>query len=158
MSIRKNHNIGLAWILVVLWMGVIFNLSAQPANHSNKLSKGITEKIVETVEKAAPNVDLDLGKLNHIVRKNAHFFIYLVLAVLVARALRKSGVQGLRSFWIAWAICIFYASTDEFHQLFVPGRGAQIRDVLIDSTGALLGIGIFVLARSLVNTNNRKNK
>ena len=35
---------------------------------------------------------------------------------------------------------IFYAASDEFHQTFVPGRDGNIVDVLIDSSGALVGI------------------
>lgn len=37
-------------------------------------------------------------------------------------------------------ICILYAISDEVHQLFVPGRGGQVRDVIIDSAGAIAGI------------------
>ena len=34
----------------------------------------------------------------------------------------------------------FYAATDEFHQLFVAGRSGQIKDVLIDTIGACIGL------------------
>ena len=40
-------------------------------------------------------------------------------------------------------IVILYASTDEFHQLFVPGREGTFRDVLIDTSGAIIAI-IFI--------------
>jgi VanZ family protein len=33
-----------------------------------------------------------------------------------------------------------YASTDEFHQTFVPGRHGSAVDVAIDSTGALIAL------------------
>jgi VanZ family protein len=39
--------------------------------------------------------------------------------------------------------CILYAISDEVHQLFVLGRGAQVVDVLIDSLGAFVGIGMY---------------
>lgn len=65
----------LPWVLVVLWMALIFYLSHQPATESNELSTGITEIIIETVEKIAPDIDLDIGSFNHIIRKNAHFYI-----------------------------------------------------------------------------------
>jgi VanZ family protein len=39
--------------------------------------------------------------------------------------------------------CVLYAVSDEVHQLFVPGRGAQVTDVLIDNAGAFVGIGIY---------------
>ena len=35
---------------------------------------------------------------------------------------------------------ILYAISDEIHQYFVPGRSAEIRDVLIDVLGANIGI------------------
>jgi VanZ family protein len=39
-------------------------------------------------------------------------------------------------------ICVLCAMLDEFHQLFVPGRGAQVKDVIIDTVGAIVGIGV----------------
>ena len=46
----------LSWATVILWMALIFFLSAQAAEQSDQLSSGITEKIVQAVEKA-PDVD-----------------------------------------------------------------------------------------------------
>ena len=43
-------------------------------------------------------------------------------------------------FLTSWMICIAYAASDELHQFFSPGRSPQIRDVVIDSFGALAGI------------------
>ena len=43
-------------------------------------------------------------------------------------------------------ICLFYAVTDEYHQMFIPGRGSSVSDVLIDFGGALVGLGFFYLA------------
>ena len=37
---------------------------------------------------------------------------------------------------------MLYACTDEFHQSFVPGRVAAVHDVLIDSAGAWLALGL----------------
>ena len=60
----------LSWTAVILWMTLIFYLSHQPATESNKLSAGITEVIIQTIEKVAPNVEFDVRSLNHIIRKN----------------------------------------------------------------------------------------
>ena len=54
----------------------------------------------------------------------------------------------------ATAICALYASTDEFHQLFVPGRAGMLSDVGIDTLGAFVGI----LLAFLVMTRRRKRK
>ncbi|MBT2695920.1 VanZ family protein [Bacillus sp. ISL-40] len=133
----------LPWLIVVIWMLLIFNLSAQPAQNSDKLSIGVTEKVVETVEKVTPETELNLDSLNHIVRKNAHFFIYLVLAIWVQIALGVNRVIGFKRLLIVIGICVLYAISDEYHQLFVAGRGAQVKDIFIDSAGVIVGIVIY---------------
>jgi VanZ family protein len=122
----------LSWTAVFLWMVVIFNLSSQPVHQSNKLSTGVTQVIVKTVKKVATKSEFDIKKLNHYVRKNAHFFAYLILGVLVMNALRGKS--------LALLICVLYAISDEVHQMFVPGRGPQVKDVFIDSAGVAVGI------------------
>ncbi len=54
-----------------------------------------------------------------------------------------SGVKGYKAFVFSLIFCILYAITDEIHQLFVPGRGTEVTDVLIDGIGALIGIGLY---------------
>ncbi|SNT30381.1 VanZ like family protein [Anaerovirgula multivorans] len=129
-----------SWLAVLLWMVLIFYLSAQPAVQSNNLSKGITEVIVETVGRVAPNDSFDISRLNHLIRKNAHFFAYLVLGILVMNAMKRSGIDGFKRLILSLGICVLYAVSDEVHQLFVPGRSGQVKDVFIDSAGAVVGI------------------
>ncbi|TCO68517.1 VanZ family protein [Marinisporobacter balticus] len=136
---RKHIIVLISWIAVILWMFLIFNLSSQVADESDKLSKGITEIVIKTVEKVEPRVDFDISRFNHIVRKNAHFFAYLALGIFVMNAMRRSGRYGYKSVVLVLLICILYAISDEVHQLFVPGRGPGVKDVLIDSAGASVG-------------------
>ena len=138
-----------SYLAVVLWMGLIFFFSSQPADDSKELSTGVTEVILSVVEAVAPESDLFVDHLHHFVLKNAHFLIYFVLGILVVRAFRLSEIQGKKSIVFALAICIVYAISDELHQLFVPGRGAQVKDVLIDSTGAFVGIIIYSWLKGL---------
>ena len=132
-----------SWALVVIWMVLIFYLSHQPATESNKLSTNITEKIVEVVEKVIPSNKFDIRRFNHIIRKNAHFFAYLVLGILVSNGISAGSKSGSKIVVIAILICVLYAISDEFHQLFVPGRGGQVRDVIIDSAGSIVGILLY---------------
>lgn len=39
---------------------------------------------------------------------------------------------------------ILYAISDEIHQIYIPGRGGLVNDVIIDSDGAVVGIEIYV--------------
>ncbi|WP_152656713.1 VanZ family protein [Oceanobacillus sp. CFH 90083] len=139
----------LSWTAVIFWMVLIFYLSHQPAAVSNELSSGITEMIVNTLEKLASSFQLNIGELHHIVRKNAHFFAYFILGVLVLNGLRRSGVYGKKGVGIALLICILYAITDEVHQLFIPGRSGEITDVLIDSAGASVGMAVYLVISRL---------
>jgi len=45
-------------------------------------------------------------------------------------------------FWVL-IISIVYAASDEFHQLFVPGRSSTIKDILTDLIGILFAILIY---------------
>ncbi|AKN31940.1 VanZ family protein [Clostridium carboxidivorans P7] len=142
----------LSWIAVILWMALIFKLSSQPAEQSGKLSTGVTEINIKAIEKVNPSAKFNIKQFDHIIRKNAHFFVYLVLGIFVINALRRSGVTGIRCIVFALLICILYAISDEIHQIFVPGRGAQVKDVIIDSVGAAVGIG-GDLIRNRINTH-----
>jgi VanZ family protein len=79
------------------------------------------------------------------------------LAVLLALALRynEKGVAWLTQVsWLAFAIAIGYAITDEIHQTFVPTRNGSSVDVPIDAVGAaiataaLIGIDRFRKSRA----------
>ena len=139
-----------SWIAVILWMGVIFYLSHQPATESSELSIGITEVIIQSIEKVTPHEGFNIGSFNSIVRTNAHFFTYLVLGILMINTLRKSGVHGYRSMGMALLICVLYAVSDEVHQIFIPGRGAEVKDVLIDSAGASVGVLMYLVISRLM--------
>lgn len=133
------------FLAVILWMTLIFYLSAQPVEESNNLSKKVTEVIVDTLEKVKPEIELNPRKMNHILRKNAHFFAYLVLGILVMNLSKTIKIDLFKATIYSLIFCILYAISDEFHQLFVPGRGAQLKDVIIDTSGSITGIIIYLL-------------
>lgn len=135
-------------MIVILWMMLIYNFSAQVADDSNQLSTGVTELVVEAVEKVVPKADLDVETLNGIMRKNAHFIMYFVLGILVFSALGND-LSLPRRFVAALLICSLYAVTDEVHQMFVPGRGPAVFDVFIDSLGTCAGIFTYYIMSSI---------
>lgn len=128
------------WTLIIMWMLLIFYFSHQPVAKSNNLSKGITKAILDTVEKVDSGKEFNINRFNHILRKNTHLFVYLILGILVSNGLKSINIYGLKNIAISLTICVLYAISDEIHQLFVPGRGGQIKDVIIDSSGAVIGI------------------
>jgi VanZ family protein len=128
-------------------MGLIFFLSSQQAADSNQLSTGITKFIMDLISGIFPGLSPQVQWLNHIVRKNAHFIAYLILGLLQVNALYLNGKRGRQAFVLALLISFLYAASDEFHQTFVPGRSGELRDVLIDTAGAITGIVTYMLVR-----------
>ena len=146
---KEHRKSSVSWALVLLWMGLIFYLSAQVAAESDHLSLGLTQILIGTIERLIPGIDVGAILSNHLIRKSAHFIAYLILGSLVSNALTQSNFSGKSRVAIAWGISVLYAVSDEIHQLFVPGRSGQIKDVLIDSAGAMVGIGLYLLLISL---------
>ena len=146
----------LSWLTVILWMSLIFYLSHQPAAESSELSSSVTEVIIDAIETVAPKVKIEKGDIHHITRKNAHFLYYLILGILAVNALKINGVHGYRGILLALFICILYAISDEVHQIFVPGRSGEIRDVIIDSSGSGTGILAYLVMSRLAKRMNRK--
>lgn len=74
------------------------------------------------------------------VRKTAHATEYAILGMLMFGAIYEEKKSKVHNYVLPWIFGTCYAATDEFHQLFVPGRSGQIRDVMIDSSGVLAGL------------------
>ena len=140
---KANQRKLLIMLAVVFWMAIIFKLSAQPGEQSNLLSTKVTTLIVSLAKLFRP--DVNVLSLNHFIRKCAHFLAYLVLGIVMLFAMKRIGYTGKKGVVFTLLLCIGYAITDELHQAFVPERTPKLLDVLIDSSGASLGISIYVL-------------
>ncbi|WP_370760837.1 VanZ family protein [Faecalibacillus intestinalis] len=125
-------------ILTILWMIFIFVMSHTPGNDSSKQSNFIVNIIVQILP-------ITRNTLSFIVRKCAHMTEYAILAFLIYKTIVHIEKPLIKSLIFTF----LYACTDEFHQLFIAGRAGQIRDVCIDSTGALIMLLIiyFILKR-----------
>jgi VanZ family protein len=112
----QRHSWFLLWAPVLLWMCLIFLLSAQPdLPHPGS------------------------GWLDLVVSSAAHVFLFGVLAVFFVRAL----AQRRRVWMIALVLTMLYALADEFHQGFVPGRHRDPLDLLFDGLGAVLALTLW---------------
>ena len=128
---RKSFSLGklITLLLPLAWMVLIFCFSHQPAEQSAELSNGLVSKLIEIFH---------LPFTDHFVRKSAHYSEYALLGILTANAMRL--YLSKNSSWAALAVCSFYSVTDEFHQLFIPGRSCQFSDMLLDTAGSAVGI------------------
>ena len=74
----------------------------------------------------------------------AHALAYAVLGAATLRGLagaRRAGATA-RAALLAAVLAAAYGAADEFHQSFVPGRSAELRDFLADALGAAAGAGL----------------
>lgn len=155
---NKTVKIIISWILVILWMGVIFTFSSMDSDQSNSESKGTIDKVVTGTIEIGNNIGITnynptieekeeiIDMLNFPVRKLAHMFLYFVLAILLINALKISEIKKV--YIITIIIVLLYAITDEFHQTLINGRTGKFIDVLIDTTGSLIGMLLTKLIKS----------
>jgi VanZ like protein len=122
---------------LVVWAILIF------IGSGNVLSGSNTSFVARIVHWLFPAASVEtIGFFHLLVRKIGHLGEYAILAMLAARALRRSSYELLRRHWflVSLLLSVLYSLSDEFHQSFVPTRGASIYDCLIDSIGGLIGL------------------
>ena len=129
---------GLFWLFTLLWAAQIYRFST--AGYSSDTSWSFLEHLLHTLHVTASSFTISL--LNAIARKLAHLMEYGVLTFLLYRSLARDQALRWRPNLGLWSIGIagVYAISDEFHQLFVPGRHAAFVDWGIDLVGAAFAL------------------
>lgn len=142
------------WItgmLVIGWMAVIFCFSAQAGEESSQVSHSAAYQIAKWQhplshqEKTEEELIAQAEDMQLVIRKGAHMSEYALLAVLLVIHLDCYYFNKKKTLLLAWGLTVCYAASDEFHQLFVPGRAGRVTDVCIDGAGGLMGILLIAL-------------
>jgi VanZ family protein len=125
----------------IVWMAIIF------LGSTDMLSAAHTSRfLVPFLRWLDPQISLAvLNAIQFGIRKLAHLTEYAILAALLWRALRggtRWQVKMSILLFLTWIACAIFAASDEFHQSFVPSRTSSPIDVMIDVTGALIGLAI----------------
>jgi VanZ family protein len=118
------------WLPAVLIMAVIFGFSSIPSRDMP-----------------------DLGLWNMLVQKGGHVLGYSFLSLSFWAGLRFDK----RRWWLALLLTLLYAVTDEFHQVFVPGRHPSWVDVLFfdgGSAATALGLAYWRQAKRAIAIKN----
>lgn len=115
------------WLPIIFWMAVMFILSA------------------------IPNLKTELEQ-DFLLRKIAHMVEFGILTFLFFRALQQEKISFVKMLIFSMIFSLFYAFSDEFHQLFVRGRHCSFGDVAIDSIGILImGLVCYIKNRKVVS-------
>ena len=93
--------------------------------------------------------------LKLILARGAGLMQALLLGLLLYALLRRR-FSPVAAAGLALVLAAAFACTDEWHQLSVPGRDGNLRDVLIDSAGAVAGVGLGGLGTGLRRLLSRR--
>lgn len=131
----SRSNVLLSGAVLLFWMIFIFSFSSLPGS-GNQFEPTL---------------------IYYLERKGAHVIEYIVLMFLAVRFLLalfpKENIKKILFF--AAVFSLLYGISDEFHQSFVPYRGARISDVLIDGVGILLaGTLVYFISRFCQTKNS----
>ena len=141
-KIKKRLRI-IAILTTLIWMIVIFRFSMDTGTSSHELSD-LCVQIFNKAVYSFTGKDLRISitpehyaMVELFFRKLAHMGIYFILSINVMVVLFTFNMKMISRIFISVFFCFIYACTDEFHQMFVDGRGASFFDCLIDTTGAI---------------------
>lgn len=157
---KSNKRRCIFLVLAIIWMILIFGFSSRDGDLSGEDSGRVGRLVGEWFvpgfdewSEAKQNAFVD--KVDFPIRKTAHATEYAILGILILGAIYETNKRQLYTFGIPWLLGTIYAGTDEFHQLFVPGRSGQIRDVMIDSCGVFVGV---LIAGCVINYRKKARK
>jgi len=142
------------WAPVLVWLVLTF------VGSTNVLSVANTSRfIIPFLHWLKPGMTEDATwGIIVVIRHCAHVGEYMVLAILVWRALRWGTSISMRMSTlcgVALLGCALFAASDEFHQTFVKSRTPSVRDVLLDVGGASVGL---LIAVSFANRRPKKSR
>jgi len=128
------------WIPPLVWLAIIWSAS------TDLFSAEHTGRVLRSLPWLRFLSSLEFDRIHFLIRKAAHLIEYAVLCFLFFRSWRCTSSKQIRISWKSrWAIysllmSMTMAFLDEFHQSFVSSRTPSLRDVALDTTGALFSI------------------
>ncbi|MGB9473740.1 MAG: VanZ family protein [Candidatus Udaeobacter sp.] len=141
---------------LLVWLALIFidSTDLMSAEHTSRF-------IVPFLLWLKPDISPEtVASVHFFIRKFAHVGEYAILALLLFRAaICVTNLKWSMSILCVsiWSICLVVAATDEFHQTFVRSRGPSVRDIMIDSGGAIVGLLVGAVLAKKRSTKIRQN-
>lgn len=162
----KKHTIWnwLSFLPALALLAMIFSFSAQTGTESGGLSRAVSQRLVLHWNQiiggntAPDSVAAQAAAIEFWVRKGAHMTEYALLCWSVSLPFFIWKVRSKLRIPLTPLICAAVAASDEFHQSFVAGRGPSVRDVCIDTLGALCALGLLELVRRLIRRRAHTSK
>lgn len=121
----------IAIIFVLISIGGMFYFSNQTAIVSSNQSQFFIDLIYKL---------FGIRINSFIIRKLAHVFMFMMISVSIVIFVYMLSNNIIISIGISSLISIGYACLDEYIQTFIEGRSGNIKDVMIDCIGVIIGI------------------
>ena len=129
-------------LLLVIIIGFIWGNSMKTVEQSSAQSTSIVDLLRPLLD---PYGKLDRSEFHNLVRKLAHLVEFGVLGLLAVGFSASLGDYLEKRFVsLPILVVLLVAVIDEYIQYFT-GRGSLVTDVVLDFSGALLGMGAVVL-------------
>jgi VanZ family protein len=134
----------LRWLPALFFASAIFIFSATPGNEVSKSYKSLETSVQSIKIPGDPNEVTEAVPTPMIIEwlKVGHGIGYFCLGFSVLYALSMHPSRWSPS--AALILCSLYSLTDEFHQMFTPGRSASPRDILLDTLASLIGVAVML--------------
>ena len=149
----------ISMIILLTTFFVIFGFSNQDGQTSGGTSRKVARKIVEifpdTNNKSEQEKENIVENMQPVIRKLAHFSIYTLAGISMMTFMETYSISTRKKVIISLIVGALYATSDEIHQLFIPGRTAAVTDVLIDTFGVAVGI---LIVRGIANSITKGHK
>lgn len=140
-------------------MGMIFYFSSQPAEVSLNTSGKVLVKMDKLEKDEVQKIsDRRVWNLQNTIRKYAHFIVYSFLGFFMAISFYLFKHKNIIVYFYAWLTASLYGILDEVHQSFIPGRGATVFDMMLDSLSALVGVVLAAILIFLLILSDKKAK
>ena len=154
-------------ILIILLLGIfyiIFGFSGQEGEKSGSISRQITEAVTKNIKQIQTleetQKEITLKKIEHIIRKLAHFSLYTVVGILMMSLMSTYNIEQIKRYGVSLGVGMIYAISDEIHQSFIPDRTPAVGDVFIDTCGVIFGIilvrVVMLIILKVKNTNKNQ--
>ncbi len=160
----KNILRTLLGILILLNLWMIFCFSSESAEDSGETSEKVTAAVAQTIvkdfeEKTPEEQALIISNLHPSVRTLAHMAEFGLLGMWIMLLLLTYRIRPMSS--ALWAVLsvLVTAIADESYQHFTNmGRAGEVKDVLLDTSGAAISCALLLLMILLLEHHKKKKR
>ncbi len=139
-------------VITILIIVFIFYNSMQNGEHSSNTSTAVLMFVNNLINMIGLSFELS----GHFIRKLAHFIEFFTLGIFLMLTFEAFTNKVFGILWGPMFFSTFIPVIDEFIQIYSPGRTSSVKDVLLDFSGAIVGILLVCISINIKNRYKQK--